>query len=266
VDDTLHDLRISVLMKLIKESTQVEERKRFGLELNDFLRNSSRYNLSTAKTSLEDIRRTDGSETLVTSQTTIYRKLNLHNEAVTLLLSANKAREAEAYAKEVSDESRRSGKQADAFRYLLTAMLKKGEASPEAKQAAEKDVLALIASNPQMDAIAALEVLPEKTKVADIKNFLVNALRSSDALARNQMVRANLLKATLRSLDIVAAVHKSASVRLTRDTKCEVCQRAIGASIFLRFPDGYVAHHGCALDKQVSPKTGRDFARNVELL
>lgn len=262
-DPQLHNSRVGSLMKLVGDSSSpVELRKRYTDELTVFLNTSAKYNLEDAMTSLERILATDRNDQLVRAQTVIFKRLSRHKDAVTLLLAANKPREAEAYAREVCDENRKLGRQGDAFRFLIEAVLKKdGDAKTK-----QQEVLALVGRNPHMDAVAALEVLPDTVSVSDLSGFLVNALRASDSQARYRLIHCNMLKSTHRSLDVVAALERSASVRITRESKCEVCGRGIGASIFLRYPDGLLAHHGCVQDKSVSPKSGRDFARNVELL
>jgi hypothetical protein len=204
-------------------------------------------------------------ELLYKERAIVYHRLGQHEDAISMYLDVEKPEEAERYAQNVARENAAKGTGGDAFRYLLSAHLRPREGKPPRLE----DALALIRKNPQMDALGALEVLPDTVPLQELHGFIRNALALKQAAARAKEFQVNILRTHYRDTQAAATRVRKESTRIDRDVTCAACGRkmAVSASVFARFPNGEVVHQACLREGRefIAPSTHEDFRRNVDI-
>jgi len=260
-DPELHNRYAAALLR-VAESDELSREARIAKikSLSVFLSASNHYN---AEVVLTRIMTSPRLEMLQKERGTVYHRLGRHEDAIRMFLDDNKSDEAERYARQVAAESQAKGSGGDAFRFLLLAHLKPSDPT---KKPRLDEALALIRKNPQMDALSALEVLPDDVKLAELHGFIRNALAVKQAMARSKEFHVNILRTQHRDQQAKAARVRKEATRIDKDVKCAQCGRnmAVSASVFARFPNGDVVHQACLRDgkEHICPSTHEDARRN----
>ncbi len=106
----------------------------------------------------------------------------------------------------------------------------------------------------------ALEMLPDRTKLFEVSNFLCFKLRELRSTRWREEVRLNAMRALDVDEQLNLSIERAVEpVVIRSDSLCCRCSKKIRDSVFLRFPNGIVVHQACYGDPTVCPVSGRDF-------
>ncbi|KAJ9070357.1 Vacuolar morphogenesis protein 6 [Entomophthora muscae] len=97
----------------------------------------------------------------------------------------------------------------------------------------------------RIDAVQALDFLPEDVKMLSLGGFFTQNLRHLVASAHEARVQLSLLQAESVRLSCKLADLKADPITLDSTTLCPVCLKKIGTSAFAIFPDRQVVHYSC---------------------
>jgi hypothetical protein len=259
-EPALHDRRVEALVAIVNDEPDQGTKKLVVEELVQFMHKSKLFNARDAKAAFEGI--SAPSLDIVRPRTMALRRLGEHEDAIKLLLANKMRKEAEQYARDVNEDSRKHGGHEDAFKYLLAAYVR--PASNETPDIAA--ALQIVKSNPTINIVSALNVLPSNVKLRELSDVFMTALRTSQSDARYRQISMNLLKTKLRGLQVQSATESKKMVVVREDLKCLACGGGFKKTNIVRYPNGNVYHQNCAPDLHVDPVKGTDFRKDIDLL
>ena len=116
----------------------------------------------------------------------------------------------------------------------------------------------------RIDACEALNSLPGATKISALRPYLFAMLRYKTEVQRKKMVARQLLRVEDVKVKQLSIRAQSRSVTVTDARVCPVCNRPIGNSVILVYPNGTVVHHACGRgDLHTCPATKQRFLHGV---
>jgi hypothetical protein len=123
------------------------------------------------------------------------------------------------------------------------------------------------ATHPQMDPMKVLDIVPESWTINTAKGSLLNYLHVALSHSLHRLRTAHISK-QLSDMELVHTQiewneKRRASVRITNERLCPVCQKKIGDRVFVVFPNGKVVHHPCMSDVNICPVTNTNFLAQI---
>ncbi len=257
-DRELHNDRARFLIELIQEERRPEDMRvtESQTKLFQFLQKSEYYDQAQV---VQWLQAQGFGKSFAKERAVLYQRMKAHAAAIDMYLNETGSMEdAKRYATTVSLEDE------DAFKILLQHLLRPTDAKTPIRL---KEALEVINTCEGVDAQSALPMLPDETSVADLADFLKNALRTVHCKRRSSEVYANGLKSCLRQSQVAAVRAKGRYVVVDNDTLCAECSKKIRSdTVFARFPNGVIVHQACLEDEHVCPITHKDFRTGVETL
>jgi len=114
----------------------------------------------------------------------------------------------------------------------------------------------------EIDTPHALMVLPDDTPISKLYPFFENVLRELNNKRRNNQIQQNILQSETMRVKSEVMKLKSRVVKINEDSRCPVCDNALGDSAFAYYPNGIIVHYTCYKkmdDPSVCPVTGERF-------
>ena len=189
----------------------------------------------------------------------VHKKREEHEDALSLIIKEIKVFEkAITYCKKYqSDLPDAPNLYLNLFRVVLRHNMKNSNEIPNE---------ALIILNEYSSFLRPNEVfnlLPDTVPLHTIFSYLTNALRYNVIQRNNSSVQNNLEFSTQRSIFIDYFSLRSKRVDQNENTKCVVCNSAIGErKFFAWYPNGNLVHLKCKNENHICPVTTRDFKKN----
>ena len=98
----------------------------------------------------------------------------------------------------------------------------------------------------RIDTTQALKLLPESTKIAGVKEFLVAVLRQQAAKRRDKQVLLGLAKTERLQVQIDLLRIQEQRIDTTEETLCFNCKKPIKTSAFAFYPNNIMVHLYCS--------------------
>ena len=257
-DRDIHNDRARFLIELIQEERRPEDMRatESQTKLFQFLQKSEYYDQTQV---VQWLQAQGYGKSFAKERAVLYHRMKAHAAAIDMYLNeTNSMEDAKRYATMVSQDDE------DAFKILLQHLLRPQDPKVPVRL---KEALEVINTCEGVDAQSALPMLPENTSVAELADFLKNALRGVHSRRRSGEVYVNTLKSRLRQNQVAAVRAKSRYVVVDNDTLCAECSKKIRSdTVFARFPNGVIVHQACLEDEHVCPISHRDFRTGVETL
>jgi len=252
--------------------TQGEEKQLndYRRKLNNFLKDpQARYSPDAVLSQIKD-------SWLLDEEIYLYGAIKQHNEALNKMLNQNMYDKAEKYC---------ADKQERLLTKLFELYLKKYNEYSEAVRQAPDDskmkgkrenikniiqtFLKKYAAHPQLDPAAVVDKIPDDwTLSADdeddkgVYSFLLYSLSSTLHTKRNARVAKYLSELDSLNTQYKLLKAQSAHVTINNSRRCALCNKTIGRTVFVVYPNGVIAHHSCSLDKlTVCPVTKQNFEK-----
>ena len=120
------------------------------------------------------------------------------------------------------------------------------------------------ASHPQLDPAEVLDKIPDNWNLQQngVYAFLFYALSNTLHNRRNAKVAKYVSQMDTLNTEYKLLKAQSAHVNITYNRKCALCNKTIGRTVFVVYPNGIVAHHTCSQDKlTICPVTKQNFEK-----
>ncbi|KAF5224543.1 hypothetical protein ECC02_002486 [Trypanosoma cruzi] len=267
IDASIHDAYFQSLVQLLLSTFSQEgdgdnneekkERSRVSelhQRLENFLRLSEHIDISNARNLLEQ---PDLRSRMYAERAIIYRRLELHEEAICMFLyEAKELQAAQEYAKHVGHDGQ------DAFQVLLRLLLHPSDGCTSPRL---DDAIEMLNTCEGVNLLTALPMLPDDTPVLPIAGFIKRSIRDASTRSRSAAMNASILEARIRQAELKLALERSRQVVMDLGTCCAVCEKKLRPDVvFARFPNGVVVHQACMEDEHICPITYKDFRLGIE--
>lgn len=196
----------------------------------------------------------------------LHGKRGEHEKALGIYaFDLNDAARAREYCAEQFKVSGDDNKGQECLHILLNLYL--GRHEGEEGENREQEILELLRSQgSRMNVVEVVKSLPENIKISDMNSFLQSQIRSIHSRAMSTQLDTALRKCHLvKTQEQLLELGQRHAV-ITNLKTCKVCTKRLGHSVISMFPNGDVAHYGCAkqyqqvqdeqLHKQKSVKVG----------
>ena len=212
---------------------------------------------------------------LVDEEIFLYGKIKNHDKAIRKLLSTKDYAKAEKYCAEKQEKllTKLFSFYISEYKQIeedLTGDPTNSNLLDEKNKALQNinRFLKKYASHPQLDPAETLELIPDDWTLWDedhqngVYSFLFYALSSSLHKKRNMKVARYVSQMDSLTTEFKLLQAQSAHVEITNSRKCELCNKVIGRTVFVVYPNGIVTHHTCSQDKlTVCPVTKQNFEK-----
>ncbi|EDV28822.1 uncharacterized protein TRIADDRAFT_52079 [Trichoplax adhaerens] len=243
---------IELILSLMKnapksDSNLAEERD----SLRKLLEESS---LFRAQLLLSRIQNTD----LFSEQALLYGRMGLHDKALDIIVNRLLDHSAARHYCATFAKGKNSTERKKIYFSLLSVYLTSRNVDTNIVPALEllNDHESII------DPIQALQLIPEDWSIGAICKFLKYSVRSSMNSARMLKVERGLSYVeNVQTKHAYRSTVNLTAVKITDDRICQVCNRPIGESKFVRYPNGVIAHLSCSRSKNICPVTGKNFCK-----
>jgi len=124
----------------------------------------------------------------------------------------------------------------------------KNSATSSAEMAVKADKFAnnlLVKYAHTMDIHEVLNMLPASTPPRRVLRFLTTALPQSTARVRESSMTKNLANMFYQQQQVADVRYKRQSVTIDTQTRCGVCEKPIGETVFAVYPNHTIVHYSC---------------------
>ena len=221
--------------------------------MNDFLTHSTFYHSEKMLSRFPF-------DSLYEERAILLSKINRHSQALTIyvtkLESMDKAEKycEQHYNPDGSEESR------EIFIILLNMILKQS-ASTENNLFFEDAIGLLERHFSKIDLIKAIKLLPENVPISDLMKYFEATLRCHTEQKRRAQIMKNINRSENLQVHEEVIKERKRVVKVKPDRTCAVCNKKLGMSAFVCYPNGVVTHYICAKNMNVCPVTGKHFMK-----
>lgn len=244
----LNSLLIRIYKLKLNELFQTNDNNKF-LKLKEkllkFLSDTNEYDIQKALSQFD----VDSEERAI-----LLGKLGKHEDALKIYVyKLNNTQKAEEYCKQVYKNQSKYPNSSNIYFYLLNMYLKSDNYE-------QRNVNSIKLLNEYSNEIASsnsgvvnltLDMLPDDINLSNIQQFINIMLIQSNKLKHSCQLMKNLLFSLNLQINDLKLVQQSTKFVLNEEKCCYKCNKRIGKSAIVRYPNGTIIHYGCCKDSNV---------------
>lgn len=131
----------------------------------------------------------------------------------------------------------------DVYLHLLDVLL--DPAAPDQQRLSSFAFEILSRHYADIDVPAALDRLPPTTAVSKLYEYFQNVWRTKNQIKRDAQVIMNIRKSEMMKVKKDLYKLRAKVIKVSEETKCDICFKTIGEAVFVYLPSGEVIHYRC---------------------